>query len=149
MKYTTATIFLMAAIFPLLSGCGGPETCQVSGQITYNGQAVQAGMVSFEPAEGKSQAQGMLIKDGQYESSARAVIKPGKYIVRISAPDLLRTKTAPNAGPNDPVPPTVPLLPPNWNAKSNLSVDLKTGKNTLNFSGEKIAPPTVEILDAG
>ncbi len=142
---TTATIFLLAGLTPLLSGCSDPDICRISGQVTYNGQPVKTGSISFEPADGKSQVQGMLIRDGRYASAAKATINPGNYIVRIFAPDLSRSKPKPNRNPFEPSPPTVPLLPPTWNKQSKLSVELKAGKNIVNFSGEKMGMPLVEV----
>ncbi|MBN2294486.1 MAG: hypothetical protein JXM70_18805 [Pirellulales bacterium] len=146
LRIAVLIIFVLPiGLMPLLVGCGDTDVCHVSGQVTYNGQAVKAGLVSFEPAQGKSQPQQMPIKDGRYSLSAKAGILPGKYIVRITAPDLARSPINENAGPFDPVPPTVPLLPMNWNVQSTLSVELKSGKNTINFSGEKMSPPQAEV----
>lgn len=141
-------LFLSAVSMLLLSGCGDSNISQISGQVSYNGQPVQTGMISLEPTEGKTPPHGMPIKDGKFASAANADIKPGKYAVRITAPDLSRSNPNANVGPNDPVPPTVPLLPINWHVRSALTVDLKPGKNTVNFSGEKMSPPRAEVVGA-
>ncbi len=142
---STATIFLLAGLTPLLCGCTDADICRISGQVTYNGQPVKAGSISFEPADGKSQAQGMPIKDGRYASATKATINPGNYIVRIFAPDLSRSKPKSSTDPLEPSPPTVPLLPPAWNKQSKLKVKLKAGNNVVNFSGEKMGSPLVEV----
>ncbi|MBN2296094.1 MAG: hypothetical protein JXM70_26930 [Pirellulales bacterium] len=141
------TLCLLGGITLLICGCGDAEISHVMGKVTYNGQPVTAGLVSFEPVEGGSLPYGISIHDGRYTSSSGSRIKPGKYIVRITAPDLSRSNLDANAGPNDPVPPTVPLVPASWNVQSKLSLDLRPGINEINFSGEKMTPPKVERLD--
>ncbi len=137
---------LAAGLALMLCGCGSDtDVCRVSGRVTYAGQPVKAGMVYFEPAAGQSQSYGIPIRDGRYESTQKTTIKPGSYIVRITAPDLSKSQPNPNAGPNDRVPPSIPLLPPAWNNRSKLVVELKAGKNTANFSGEKMGMPMVEV----
>lgn len=138
---------LLAGLALSFSGCGDADVCHVSGKVTYNGQPVKAGMISLEPADGKSQPHGIPITDGRYISTENSRIEPGKYIVRITAPDLSRSNPNANVGPNDPVRPAVPLVPVNWNVRSNLSLELKPGLNEANFSGEKMSPPKVEMLD--
>ncbi len=138
---------LLAGLTLSFSGCGDSDVCHVTGMVTYNGQPVRAGMISFEPSDGKSQPIGIPICDGRYISTQNASIAPGKYIVRITAPDLSRSNPNANVGPNDPVAPSVPLVPVNWNVRSNLSLELSPGLNEANFSGEKMSPPRVEMLD--
>lgn len=60
-------------------GCGG-STTSVSGKITYNGEPVEDGFVSFRPADGTGQVFSANIVNGEYKA-AQAV--PGSRVVSI------------------------------------------------------------------
>jgi len=57
-------IALAMASIPL-SGCG-EESTSISGAVTYNGQPVEEGAISFRPADGTGQSFGARIVDGRY-----------------------------------------------------------------------------------
>ena len=136
---------LLAGLGVLTGGCGGANTGRVSGEVTYNGQPVTTGMISFEPTQGQAQTHSAPVRDGRYETAAEPGLPPGSYLVRLSAPDLEKTPPVPaNVGPNDYVPPAVPLLPPTWNVQSKLTVDVKPGKNVFHFRGNKGEAPRAE-----
>jgi hypothetical protein len=140
-----AVVALLAGLALVIGGCGGTDACRVSGEVTFNGQPVKTGAISFEPIQGQAQARSAAIRDGRYETEGKPGIPPGSYLVRLSAPDLEKTPPVPaNVGPNDYVPPAVPLLPPMWNVQSKLTVELKLGKNVFHFRGNKGEAPRVE-----
>jgi hypothetical protein len=144
-KRGLAIFGLMAGLGILIGGCGGTDNSRVSGEVTYNGQPVKTGVISFEPTKGQAQVRSVAIRDGRYETEAKPGLTPGSYLVRLTAPDLEKTPPMPaNAGPNDYVPPAVPLLPPAWHVQSKLTVELKSGNNVFNFSGNKGEAPRVE-----
>jgi hypothetical protein len=69
---TTSRIVGLAGIALLTAGCsgGGEPTAPVSGKVTWNGEAVTSGIVSFSPmaaggAGGKT-ASGVVQADGSY-----------------------------------------------------------------------------------
>ena len=117
----------------------------MSGEVVFDGQPVNVGLISFESADGRSQPHSVPIRDGRYEATAETGLKPGSYLVRLTAPDLVKSPPNPNVGPHDPVPPTVPLLPPPWNVQSRLMVELKSGTNLLHFRGKQGQMPQAEI----
>lgn len=63
----------------LLAGCGGSG---LSGSVSYNGQPVKKGYISFDPVDGKSPTAGGEITNGAYSVKK---IGPGKYKVRVQA----------------------------------------------------------------
>jgi hypothetical protein len=82
-----------------LSGCGqkGPETAEVSGRVTYRGNAVAEADVTFVPDDGQPSASGRTDQDGRYrlgtfELDDGAIV--GKHRVMIMA-----------LGPPKPLPP--------------------------------------------
>jgi hypothetical protein len=68
----------------LCLGCGDGR-CTTSGEVTFDGQPIQEGTISLEPADGNGPATGGKIIAGKYELARDAAPLPGKKIVRISA----------------------------------------------------------------
>jgi hypothetical protein len=80
----------------LADGCSGkPKLAQLSGTVTFKGQPVPAGYISFTPdvATGGS-LRVLQIKDGKYDSSKEKEqepgLKPGSYLLRIAGFDGIR-----------------------------------------------------------
>src|SRR5262245_37640387 len=75
-------------VFALAVGCSSkPEMAQVSGTVTFNGQPVPAGWISFTPEPGKGSVRVCQIKDGKYDSSKEsdaAGIHVGKNLIKIA-----------------------------------------------------------------
>ncbi len=64
----------------LLSGCG--DGAGVSGEVTYEGQLVEKGNITFFPADGKGQPAGATILKGKYNLDE---LPPGPKVVKIGA----------------------------------------------------------------
>ncbi|MDY0165347.1 MAG: hypothetical protein RBS80_02325 [Thermoguttaceae bacterium] len=133
-----------AALIALLSGCGGGEPRgDVQGTVVFDGKPVPAGMVSFEPAAATGPARNVAIRDGAYRASGTLGLTPGTYRVRIAAGDAAAADEGPEADQHSPVY-YRPLLPPSWNVQSELSVEVRAGRNTFNFVGTQGEAPRVE-----
>lgn len=88
-------LWLVVPVLAWLAGCGGassaPGTVPVEGKITYQGEPVSKGTITFEPvevAEGfpSRPASGNIQSDGTYAMSTfehRDGVVPGTYKVRI------------------------------------------------------------------
>lgn len=89
---------LMAAMLLVLlavTGCAGeslPKTIRVRGRVTYKGQPLPAGRITFVPSGSTAglfrPAQGTLREDGTYELStfrAGDGALPGEYVVLIES----------------------------------------------------------------
>jgi len=83
------------------------------------------------------------IENGKYRADGNNALPPGTYRVRITAPKRSQANQQPG-GPNDRVE-YVPLLLPPWNTQSKLSVNVRPGKNTFHFFGNKGEEPGVKI----
>ncbi len=85
--------FLLAICVCLVCGCSSkPKLAQLSGKVTFKGQPVPAGFISFTPdvANGNNgQITVLQVKDGVYDSSQQTPpgLKPGPYFLRISGFD--------------------------------------------------------------
>jgi hypothetical protein len=83
---------LLAFSVLALVGCGGPVMYRVSGHVTYDGKALPAGVIYFDPDVTKQNdgPQGYaIIKDGNYDTSAEGGkgVVGGAYLVRIEGFD--------------------------------------------------------------
>ena len=79
-----------AAVLALAAGCSSePPMAQLSGRVTFKGQPVPAGWISFTPESGKGSVRVCQIRDGGYDSSKEGQpgIYPGKNLVKIGGFD--------------------------------------------------------------
>jgi hypothetical protein len=129
--------FLVISVAALaLTACGstGPGMAQVSGKVTYNGNPVTKGTVSFQSTtpDGRN-ATGMIDPDGSYRLQTEnpgdgALV--GDYIVVISA----RDNPILDYIPKTPVAPKL-LVPAKFEnpATSGLKATVKSGSNPIDF----------------
>ena len=84
MKHPTYGYF---SLFPLLlmliaCGCSNQGKTQLQGEVTYGGQPVALGTITFTPkADGFRAIQ--TIKDGKFDISAKNGVQPGEYNVLV------------------------------------------------------------------
>jgi hypothetical protein len=118
---------LLAAI--VLPGCSDPTVGVVSGTITIDGAAVKSGSIAFFPIDGKSPTSGAEIVEGRYS----VTVAPGTASVEIRVPKVIGQKKLYDA-PNSPVKEVMTeLLPAKYNDASELTLDVKPGKNQKDF----------------
>ena len=78
------------AVLVLATSCSSaPPLAQMSGTVTFKGEPVPAGWISFTPEAGKGLVKVCQIKNGTYDSSKEGEpgINPGKNLVRIAGFD--------------------------------------------------------------
>jgi hypothetical protein len=113
----------------LATGCG-PTFGVVSGTITVDGQPVTGGVISFVPAEGDGTPATSNIEGGRYEVRTMA----GKKFVQVSAPRVVG-KRKEYEGPDAPlVEITEERLPSKYNSRTELTFDVKAGRNKQDWS---------------
>jgi len=118
----------------LILGCGSPpadqpELGEVAGIVLLDGQPLPMAELLFQPDEGRPST-------GQTDDAGRFVLrynaqttgaKLGHHSVRI-------TTRRNNVDPRDPTSPEYPeKLPPRYHSQSELTADIKPGKNELKF----------------
>jgi hypothetical protein len=129
-------VFLWIVAAAFFAGCGDNPLGRkaISGQVTLNGQPLGSGSIEFTPLVEGGVGSGGLIENGSYTISADQGLPPGKY--RVSIIDNPPAPPLP-AGhmPGDPLPPPPkPLIPANWNSKSEQTIEVKPeGPFTFNF----------------
>lgn len=133
---------LLSAICPLVAalamclGCSGGQNT-IEGAITFNGEPVEQGSVTFEPSSGTGPSAGGTIQNGRYKIDAEGVT-PGEMIVRINA--MRSTGKKIEAGPPEPpgtmVDEVKPFIPAVYNEQSTLKAEVKAGQMTQDFALE-------------
>jgi hypothetical protein len=123
---------------PAVVGCGDGRVV-VRGTVVVDGQPIEEGSISLEPADGDGPTTGGIIKDGKYELSGPAAVTPGDKIVRIVG--LRKTGKMIEAGPPAPkgslIPQMEQCVPSQYNDQSKLRAEVTAGKaNTHNFELE-------------
>jgi hypothetical protein len=129
----------------LLCGCGA-ATCRITGEVTYDGEPVKKGTITFTPADGKGQTVGGEVLDGRYRVE---IAVPGPKLVKVeavkevpfarSSEEMARLHAARKAkddgsGLIDPA----DLIPPNAEG-NNTTVELTLGEQRFDFRLKKPA----------
>ncbi|WP_428305093.1 hypothetical protein [Lacipirellula sp.] len=119
------------ATLACVMGCGSqdPNRGEVTGIITVNGQPVAAGAVAFSPVDGQSPTSGGKILDGKYTVQAST----GTSRVAIRVPQVVGEKKLYSTA-DSPVRPVMKeTLPPEYNDRTTLTLEVKPGDNEHNF----------------
>jgi hypothetical protein len=142
-----AAAVALAAAAGLLSGCGA-STATVSGEVTYDGQPVGDGYISFTPSDGKGNDAGGPIANGRYTVGG---LPPGPKVVKVIAVKkvnfastseemMRRAAEARKAGNHDGLVDPADTIPDNAEG-NNTTVEVKPGQQTLDFKLRKPAKP--------
>jgi hypothetical protein len=134
--------FALAAA--LAAGCG--SAAGVSGEVTYDGQPVEDGRITFLPADGKGPSVGAPITGGKYTLDG---IAPGPKVVKVeavkrvpfarSSEDMARRAAEAKArGDASGIIDPADLIPPDA-VGNNAAVEVGRGKQTLDFHLKKPA----------
>jgi hypothetical protein len=129
-----------------LAGCSDGKVI-VRGTVTVDGQPIDEGAISLEPADGQGPTTGGTIKGGKYELIGNAAATPGKKIVRIVG--LRQTGKMIPAGPPAPrgtlIAEMIQCVPSHYNDQSRLQIEVTSGKpNTHDFQLDSKALATRE-----
>jgi len=123
LAWTTAFVALV-----FVAGCGGGELAQVSGTVTLDGQPLEGAQVSFWPLDGEGEkdrpSAGVTDSNGQYRlmyTAEESGVLIGRHRVEIS------TASGGEEGPKP------ERIPPQYNTRSELTAEVTSGENILNF----------------
>ena len=113
-------------------------TAPVTGTITYKGEPVTIGTITFQPASGAFTS-AEIQSDGSY--TCEAVIGPNTVMIVSREPE-----EEPNPDePPMPRPPAKSYIPDEYGGpRSGLSVEVAEGDNTADFDLKEIATPGVQ-----
>jgi hypothetical protein len=127
---STFLLFLLA----MATGCGGDNLGRVSveGSVSVDGAPLADGSLSLIPAAGTTgPSAGATIENGAYFIDADKGPVPGTYRVEIKAMRKTGRKIVDEhqPPPNNLLDEMEQFIPPQYNANSTLSVEVKAGKN--------------------
>ncbi len=135
----------LALVVSLIAGCGS-GSASISGEVTYNGEPVGKGLITFLSADGKGATAGGEIEDGHF---AVDNVTPGPKVVKIegvkevpfarNTEDMAKRAVAnkflgDGSGLIDPA----DTIPPNAEG-NNEKLDIQPGKQTRDFHLKKSA----------
>lgn len=121
------------AILLLAIGCNrGPETGTVRGKVSFKGQPVKEGRLTFSNLTEGGAAEALLNADGTYAVANGVPL--GEYIVEIN-PLTVIVDTDPGKSPPAPVEKKAPDIPHKYRqqGKTPLKAAVKAGENEFNF----------------
>jgi hypothetical protein len=135
-------ILLMGtAIFAAaLCGCGrGGPGAQISGSVTLDGKPLQKGRIVFIPDVGvKAKSTTVEVIDGKFDVTQQApTLGMHKVDIRSERPT---GKKVPSGMPGPPIDEMVQYLHIGYNVQSQLTREIKPGKNTIDFELKRSGP---------
>jgi len=123
----------LAALGP--AGCGkeGPERVVVSGEVSYQGEPVRAGVIRFHPIKGtRTSMWGAYVVEGKYTTRKGGGVPVGTHRVEILG---FRVEGGGQAGVEAPAidgglaaRPREQYIPPKYNTRTELEVTLEPGQ---------------------
>jgi hypothetical protein len=117
----------------LLAGCGGksgPQYSGVRGDVSYQGEVVDEGTISFLPSSGEGDAVGIPIVNGHYEVPAERGLLPGEYRVEVRW-QKATGKMVKDADLGTEVPERTEGLPAEFHEASTLTTKIEPGSNVF------------------
>jgi hypothetical protein len=124
---------VVAATLSLAVGCQkAPTTGKVHGKVTFKGQPVKEGRVTFLNDKHGGAAEAMIAGDGTYAVPTGVVV--GDYLVEIT-PLVEMKDTDPGKSPPAPVEKAAPDIPKKYRMQGTtpLRATVKSGPNDINF----------------
>lgn len=113
---------LVLALVCLLGGCSKSDgTLTVRGQVTFRGKAIDSGVLTFYPQQGRPTMTNMAA--GKYSTA----LAPGEYTATVEVVNAL----PPGFKEGDPMPPPKIVLPAEYTtrAKSTLKASVQVGQD--------------------
>jgi hypothetical protein len=124
-----AALGVMAALFGTAGCKEGPATGEVTGAIKVDGEIPPAGSsITFIPADGKSPSAGALLKEGRY--TATVPVGLSKVEIRVPRP---KKGSGSSGGPGPGGDIIEESLPDKYNDNTELTLEVKRGKNEKNW----------------
>ena len=133
--YSEVSGLLALVCLLLTGGCSGSDgLIEISGQVRYDGQAVQQGFIAFIPADGRGPAAETVVQEGRY----RVDVAPGPKKVVIEGHEKIGEKHV--GGPETPlVPINKQYLPARYSDRrdTELTCDISSDKVVYDFDLKK------------
>jgi len=135
--YRVIGLWIFLSCLILSGGCGGGSQASVAGKVTFDGQPVENGLITFVPSDkSKGPTAGASIMNGNYKIEGTNLPSPGTYRVEIAA-KIKTGKQIPAGSPSPPgtmIDQTIEGIPLKYNKNSTLTQELKAGQNSCDFA---------------
>ncbi|UUO06547.1 carboxypeptidase regulatory-like domain-containing protein [Blastopirellula sp. J2-11] len=132
-SHTLSTLLALLAV-SLAVGCSnssGPELGYVEGVVTFDGKSLEYAEIQFEPLNGRPSL-GISDSNGHYAlrfTGTRNGATLGKHVVRI-----ISARDSSGGEGNQPFVKSRPeILPAKYHINSELTAEVQSGNNTINF----------------
>lgn len=120
-----------------LTGCGSGAS--YSGTVTYDGNDVEEGHISFIPLDGQGSPVGAPILHGKYKITGLTSGKKRVHVSAVKQLDRPVTSADPNAPLPEPIPTNINLIPPDA-VGNHPTIDVTPGSHKLDLHLEKPRP---------
>jgi hypothetical protein len=136
-RWLAALALCAACVWVVGCGDSGPKRYGVSGTVTYKGQPIKSGLISFIPEGSEASAGGASIIDGKYDIPSKPGLPAGKYEVSVNVPtaggkkQAVTEDEAPGGGGEKE---TRETLPVKYNENTELKAEVKDGQTEFNFN---------------
>lgn len=130
MAHRWCSFFSCVVASLLLAGCGSGGT-QLEGTVTFDGQPVDGGTITFMSEGGQGTNAGGPIQGGKYAIESK--LPPGKFKVEINWFKSTGKTLANKSDPGTKMDETKQVIPMEYNKQSKLTAEVKSGSNTFNF----------------
>ena len=117
------------------AGCSSSSAAAVQGKVTYGGEPLDVGTITFIPESAAAIKTGGIIDSGAYNVDAKIGPPPGKHRVEIRWAKPTGIKTKNEYG--EEIMKRQEGLPEKYHNQSTLTAEIKAGKNVIDFALEK------------
>jgi len=131
-RFRCSAMFL-GLLLPLIGCTGSSPYGEVEGEVTFDGQPLAEGVIRFTPVNGNAGTASALIENGKFVEKKVPV---ALHRVEISSPKLpkgFNSQKQMMEGTVGEGPALEELIPRRYNSDSQLTADIKPGKNPLKF----------------
>ncbi len=147
MKFRIGLIVLLCACL-VLAGCGqkysGDKRFPLSGKVTFNGEPVDLGSISFIPLETSHRVSGGTITEGAYSVPEAHGANAGKHRVEIRWQKKTGKKITQPYGEDDV---RAEGLPPEFHTDSTLTAEVSASQTSFDFDLKSGKRPARNVDD--
>ena len=126
---------VLSALLALAAGCSSSGAAAVEGQVSYAGEPIDVGTITFIPTSGAGVKSGGLIESGAYKVDPKIGPAPGPHRVEIRWAKPTGKSSKNEFG--EEIQTRREGLPDKYHDQSTLTADIKAGKNVIDFALEK------------
>jgi hypothetical protein len=120
---------LLALVFS--AGCSKESGASLEGKVTYGGEPIDVGTITFIPASGSGVKGGGLIESGSYKVDSKIGLGTGPHRVEIRWAKGTGKKSKNEFG--EEIQRRAEGLPEKYHNQSGLTAEIKPGKNVIDF----------------